>query len=927
MFFLLVREELTAMPGQDHANNLLKTLFEQDPNGLAVLTGPDLTFQFANQAYRQIIPGSPQKIVGRQYSEVWPAADGSPAQALLLQVMRRKQPVQFEPVVCCLPNGAQRSYSLRVCPLDWDEELAVLMIMQVSEINAPVQTRGALSEETRRLSQDFNTILMAMADVVMIFNQQGQAIHANPAANEVFGIDPVGVDRLSFMRTLNILQPDGHPLPLEQLPSERAQRGEVVTSQEVKLTDTLGRRRIFLVSASPLLNESEPAGVVTVWHDVSDRERLMEQLEIEQARLATIIENAPQAILVADEQGRLVQANPAAERMLERPLPYGQDYSQLSSLHICHTDGEPYAPRMLPLVVSALDGLRQSNDEIMVVLPNGQRRNILSSTAPIVDRKGNLNGAVSILQDITLRKRSEDELRTQAGRSQLLASLSQAFAETGLNHGELLETIVREIGGISGDMCIIQLVTDEGHWSRLAAFSHPNADLQRQVWPRMQRLRLPSDEGELGKVCSLGQVLRMADATPADMERVFPAEFHPLLPLLEVQNALFVPLRAHGHWIGCLGIMRARSDEHYNMEDQFFYQDLADRAALALEDARLYEQEARRLRELSALHVATNALLSTIDLETLLLKILEAAQTAIPAAGQAVLYLLAPGTGSLEVRALSGFRDPRIQKISGQHIQGLAAQVVREKRPILLNQIPVESQSTDEVHGRSPASVSAIIAPLIISNQVLGALSLASPQANQFHESDLRLLDSFAVTATTALHNATLYAEVQRLATTDTLTEQFNRRRFFELGEMEMHRFRRFRQPLSAIMLDLDNFKEINDSFGHAAGDVVLFNVARRIRDSIRVVDILGRYGGDEFAILLPDASIEDAREIAERIRLAILAALIHPEQEVISIAISLGIAQATDQTDTLSGLLGRADAALYQAKQTGRNRVVEYHS
>jgi diguanylate cyclase (GGDEF)-like protein len=110
---------------------------------------------------------------------------------------------------------------------------------------------------------------------------------------------------------------------------------------------------------------------------------------------------------------------------------------------------------------------------------------------------------------------------------------------------------------------------------------------------------------------------------------------------------------------------------------------------------------------------------------------------------------------------------------------------------------------------------------------------------------------------------------VQRLAIIDTVTEQYNRRKFFELGAFEMNRFRRYYTPLSAIMLDMDNFKQVNDTYGHAAGDQVLRAVAQRCRATIRVVDILGRYGGDEFAILLPGAELREAREIAERLRLA----------------------------------------------------------
>jgi diguanylate cyclase (GGDEF)-like protein len=306
-------------------------------------------------------------------------------------------------------------------------------------------------------------------------------------------------------------------------------------------------------------------------------------------------------------------------------------------------------------------------------------------------------------------------------------------------------------------------------------------------------------------------------------------------------------------------------------------------------------------------------------------QILDAAQLAIPAAGHGALYLFSPGTGSLEIRAISGLRDPRIIKVSIKRIQQHAAQAIRERRSLLLNAI---SEETDQPGtGQATRIRSAIIAPLMIGERVLGALSLTSTHADQFHPDDLRLLDSFAATATAALHNATLYAEVQRLATTDTLTEQFNRRRFFELGEMEMHRFRRFSKPLSAIMLDLDNFKLINDHYGHATGDTVLCAVARRIRQSIRVIDILGRYGGDEFAILLPDATMEQSREIAERIRQSVIGEEIYNnEGQAVTLSISLGIAQASDDNDNLSALMGRADSALYQAKQSGRNRVVEYH-
>jgi diguanylate cyclase (GGDEF)-like protein len=339
---------------------------------------------------------------------------------------------------------------------------------------------------------------------------------------------------------------------------------------------------------------------------------------------------------------------------------------------------------------------------------------------------------------------------------------------------------------------------------------------------------------------------------------------------------------------------------------------------LAIENTWLFEREALRARELQALHQATTALLSTIDLETLLAQILDAAQQAIPAADQGVLYLLSGEDNHLEVRAAFGCQD--LQLLSPE-LQQQASRVVQEKSPLILDSIPT---SRPDCSSEPVSTGSAIIAPLTLDQSVLGALVLFGARPKLFTENDLSMLDNFAITATAALRNATLYAEVQRLATTDTVTEQYNRRKFFELGELEIRRSRRFQNALSAIMLDLDNFKEINDTHGHGVGDQVLRAIAQRCRASIRVVDILGRYGGDEFAILLPGADLPEAHEIAERIRQTVIQSPILTDRGAVSISISLGVTQAQQEMESLSVLLGRADAALYSAKQGGRNRVMK---
>jgi diguanylate cyclase (GGDEF)-like protein len=217
---------------------------------------------------------------------------------------------------------------------------------------------------------------------------------------------------------------------------------------------------------------------------------------------------------------------------------------------------------------------------------------------------------------------------------------------------------------------------------------------------------------------------------------------------------------------------------------------------------------------------------------------------------------------------------------------------------------------------------SAILAPLVLDQEVLGALSLSATLPSIFSEADLRLLSSFAATATAAIHNAILYSETQSLATTDPLTGELNRRALFEMGQREIERFQRFGRPLSWVMFDIDRFKQINDTYGHAAGDQVLVTIVERCCRVIRHIDIVGRYGGDEFVILLPETDYQIAGEIADRVRTSISDTPVETDAGAISVSVSMGVTVASQDTADLGLLLNKADQALYRSKRAGRNTI-----
>lgn len=165
--------------------------------------------------------------------------------------------------------------------------------------------------------------------------------------------------------------------------------------------------------------------------------------------------------------------------------------------------------------------------------------------------------------------------------------------------------------------------------------------------------------------------------------------------------------------------------------------------------------------------------------------------------------------------------------------------------------------------------------------------------------------------------------ELRHLAQTDDLTGLNNRRRFFELAEQELRRSLRYGSPLSLCMVDLDNFKAINDSMGHAAGDQILTIVAALCREALRDTDIIGRFGGEEFVIALPDSGPENTYRVVERLRARIEHYAFPDEFAGLNLTVTVGMAQVAPGETTLGPALARADQALYFGKRRGRNIVI----
>ena len=254
---------------------------------------------------------------------------------------------------------------------------------------------------------------------------------------------------------------------------------------------------------------------------------------------------------------------------------------------------------------------------------------------------------------------------------------------------------------------------------------------------------------------------------------------------------------------------------------------------------------------------------------------------------------------------------------------------VRSKRLMRVNDIeemknPRKNRATYEDNYKTK---SCIIASLLCQNRVVGVLNLTDKVGGEaFDEGDVSLMELFRQLIGASIGNVKLFEKTQRLAQTDGLTNMYNHRAFYESLESEIRRSQRYGGNISIIMADIDNLKPVNDNYGHRAGDMVIKQISRRIHACIRQIDIAARYGGDEFAIILPNTPIEDAMHVAERMVKMVSDMPAVWDHHKIELSISVGVGQF-EATLSPGDVTRATDEALYAAKQAGKNQVRVFQS
>lgn len=338
---------------------------------------------------------------------------------------------------------------------------------------------------------------------------------------------------------------------------------------------------------------------------------------------------------------------------------------------------------------------------------------------------------------------------------------------------------------------------------------------------------------------------------------------------------------------------------------------------------RLGEVERSRNELRKSLTRLGSTLSSSLDLGGTLSVVVDTAMETLRA-DRAVLMLLTPEGDALYTKVGRGVGAPPRMSLH----EGVAGHVVRTNDPVLL---PDGGDAPEPAHGE-PTAAFQVSVPLHAGGRVIGVLTLLrDTAAGAFSADDVDTIRSLAAQTSVAIHNVILHQQAQRQSLTDPLTGLWNFRYFQIQAERERNSAVRFARPLSLLIVDLDHFKEVNDRYGHPAGDAVLVEIARCLRDVSRLPDVVSRYGGEEFALLLPDTDYEGALATAERLRSRVADAPASlpasgaegHEAVQVTVTCSVGVATFPTHADDVASLLQAADQAMYRAKSGGRNRVV----
>ena len=407
--------------------------------------------------------------------------------------------------------------------------------------------------------------------------------------------------------------------------------------------------------------------------------------------------------------------------------------------------------------------------------------------------------------------------------------------------------------------------------------------------------------------------------------------------LLTVSSCLFVLLlafrmRYHGcsayiltffvtAWIGHLfASSRNRVDQLYLLRSESAREEMNVLANEVKERNKGIKVVEEKLIRYSALKNVAESLSAVLSLESIIGIIVEKTLKTLGKPGRVLLFLADQSKQELMLSASNGRNYPVVKAKKGDIFDHW---ILRYRKPLMIEDVTKDFRFPAEgIEGARGVFRSLIASPLVNENRVIGILRIDSPHEFAYTQDDLRLVDIIANLGAVAIQNSMLYLRTQELAIKDGLTGLKVRRFFIDSLHREVRRASRKKEQLSLLILDIDHFKDYNDRYGHASGDLILKFIANTINGLLDDPDVAGRYGGEEIAVLLWRKDKKEARLKAEKIRQQVKERPLTLREHEANVTVSIGVSTYPEDAVTEGELIRIADARLYKAKAEGRDKV-----
>jgi diguanylate cyclase (GGDEF)-like protein len=379
---------------------------------------------------------------------------------------------------------------------------------------------------------------------------------------------------------------------------------------------------------------------------------------------------------------------------------------------------------------------------------------------------------------------------------------------------------------------------------------------------------------------------------------------------------LLFPLVSRSNLIGILALSKKQSGK-YSLEDAHLTESIVSQVAISMEKEYLQEELRKREQELSLINRLAGVITSSLNIRDVydafvadLREFIDIDFTMVALIDEDELVFSA-----ISSEVGSAWKTGGRTRLSDSPTEWVAT----HKKSLLESDLVQDSifSSGSEFIKRGIRSI--LYLPLITKGEVIGSLTVACCRPDVYTQTQINLLERLASQISTSVANSQLYAKAEQRARVDELTGLFNRRHFDEVLSREINRHSRYGSILSLVFIDLDNFKSYNDTMGHLNGDKILAQIGHLIKGALRNIDLSFRYGGDEFAIILPHSSTDDAYAVTERVRTRLTSEIKNNQSEI---SASLGLASWPSDGLTPDDLIEAADRALYHAKRTGGNRT-----